>query len=197
MKDLNIEKVAARFFCLPTISAAISKKHRVTFVEYLNIYRIQKAEELLHNHSWDYGHLHPLRIWLHFTVLSLFQAGQGHVSNRTAQKLRPKNRYNLTISQLLVFLERFSGKRRLCVTGGAQNYNPSTRAALALGGLRLPGLLCCSPSAPVRHTSTWILYFRRSMQNLHIKQISVYSACSVVTKDNPTKNQCSSVSIRG
>jgi len=98
--------------------------------------------------------------------------------------------FHTTIGQLLVFCERFSSKRRLCVTpGGAQNYNPSTqgcarpwRALLTLGFYVVA----------LRAASTTYVNVDSVLQALNAKlytlnKISVYSACSVVTKNNPTK----------
>jgi AraC-like DNA-binding protein/ligand-binding sensor protein len=52
MKDLSVEKIAARFFLSPNYFCRYFKKSTgVTFVEYLNLYRIQKAEELLRNRA--------------------------------------------------------------------------------------------------------------------------------------------------
>ena len=50
MKNLSIKKVSARFFLSPNHFCRYFKKSTgVTFIEYLNLYRIKKAEELLCN----------------------------------------------------------------------------------------------------------------------------------------------------
>jgi AraC-like DNA-binding protein/ligand-binding sensor protein len=52
MKSLNVEKVSARFFLSPNHFCRYFKKSTgVTFIEYLNLYRIKKAEELLCNRA--------------------------------------------------------------------------------------------------------------------------------------------------
>jgi hypothetical protein len=97
-----------------------------------------------------------------------------------------------TINQLLVFWERFSAKRRLCVTpGGAQNYNPSTqgcarpwRTSLTLGFYVVA----------LQAASTTYVNVDSVLQALNAKlytlnKISVYSVCSVVTTTTQkTKN---------
>lgn len=52
MKNLSVEKISARFFLSPNHFCRYFKKSTgVTFVEYLNLYRIEKAEELLRNRA--------------------------------------------------------------------------------------------------------------------------------------------------
>ncbi len=92
MKDLNIEKVAARFFLSPNYFCRYFKKSTgVTFVEYLNIYRIQKAEELLHNHSLG---IMDISIRCGFGSISqfyrYFKQVKGMSPTELRKKLRPK-----------------------------------------------------------------------------------------------------------
>ncbi len=52
MKNLSVEKVSARFFLSPNHFCRYFKKSTgVTFIEYLNLYRIAKSEELLRNRA--------------------------------------------------------------------------------------------------------------------------------------------------
>lgn len=52
MKNLNLANTSARFFLSPNHFCRYFKTHTgVTFVEYLNLYRIKKAEELLRNNA--------------------------------------------------------------------------------------------------------------------------------------------------